>query len=475
MADRGTALAFHNHAVTIKAADPVMAYRSTVAAVTADPGCADAWLLLAIQARDMGNEPAAIAACKAGLRCTEGDGPGDLNVALRHKFLVNLGHSLMNDGRYDEAFRVTDEAIRLWERVGTEALGGTQGVAFAFTNLSLIQSHQGLQRGVVENARRGFELFPDVLTEMGLAFALLFDGRYAEGLKLFEARFPYRLQKFANMPYPRWDGGKVGTLMIVPDQGLGDSLSFARFIPDAADIADRVIVMMPPELLVIMRGALASYANVEVVMHDAALPRADAWCPIMSLPVALGLSDDQIRRFDGLDAEAFAGGTVGSRLEFEPGTFNIAIAWAGAPANEIDKHRSIPVTEFLPLLEVPRVRLWSVQVGPRAKEMHDACCAAMMVDLSPYIRDASDTAGILRRMDLVVTIESFVAHLAGALDLPCWVAASKRGRDWRIGTTGETPLWYANTRIWRQGDDLSWKPVFAAMVEELRRVVDGTS
>jgi hypothetical protein len=92
----------------------------------------------------------------------------------------------------------------------------------------------------------------------------------------------------------------------------------------------------------------------------------------------------------------------------------------------------------------------------------------MVTDLSPMIRDAADTAGVLRRMDLIVTCESFLGHLAGALDLPCWVAASKRGRDWRIGTRGERPLWYDKTRIWRQGDDLAWPGVFARMVEELK-------
>ena len=99
----------------------------------------------------------------------------------------------------------------------------------------------------------------------------------------------------------------------------------------------------------------------------------------------------------------------------------------------------------------------------------------MIGDLSPVIRDAADTAGVLRKMNLTICCESFVGHLAGALDLPCWVAASKRGRDWRIGTRGDAPLWYQRTKIWRQGEDMAWGPVFARMVEELRRRVNGST
>jgi hypothetical protein len=252
--------------------------------------------------------------------------------------------------------------------------------------------------------------------------------------------------------------------------GLGDTLSFARFVAMAAMPVRRLIFMVQPELLTLLRGAMAGFLNVEVVLNDSILPPADAWCPIFSVPTALGLNDEEIRDCEGLRPDYFPNGSVSDTLKLDDRDFNIAISWAGAPGNDIDRHRSIPVTEFLSLLEVPNVKLWSVQVGSRVQELHNSGLAAMIQDLSPMIRDAADTAGILRCMDLIVTCESFLGHLSGALDLPCWVAASKRGRDWRIGTRGERPLWYDKTRIWRQGDDLAWPGVFAAMVEELKRV-----
>lgn len=466
---RRTSLQFLNHAISVSKADPAMSYRSAVGAIRADGSNAEAWLLLGIQLRDMGNEKAACAAYRAGLRCQTGaqgslreSAPGDLQVLTRHKLLVNLGHSLMNDGQMEAALAVTEDAI-----ASGMGLSEVQGLAFAHTNKSLVMQHLGMA-GSVDEARVGHDLFYDPLTELGLAFAMLFDGQYAQGLKHFQARFPYRLPHLLNMPYHVWDGSHVDTLLIVPDMGLGDTLSFARFVRSVSDRVKRVIFMVQPELVTLLRGAMVALWNVEVVVNDSIMPPADAWCAVFSLPVALGLNDEEIRHYYGFEPLSFDGSKVAWDLDIDDQDFNIAISWAGAPGNEIDKHRSIPVTEFLSLLEVPGVKLWSVQVGQRSREMHDLGLAAMVTDLSPMIRDAADTAGVLRRMDLIVTCESFLGHLAGALDLPCWVAASKRGRDWRIGTRGERPLWYDKTRIWRQGDDLAWPGVFARMVEELK-------
>lgn len=466
---RRTSLQFLNHAIAVSKVDPAMAYRSAVGAVRVDESNAEAWLLLGIQLRDMGNEKAAIAAYRQGLKAETGRNPGDLQPLTGHKLLVNLGHSLMNDGQYEAALETTEFAIRSGEFVGEK-----QGLAFAWTNKSLTMQHMGIA-GAVEAARVGFEIWPDTLTELGLAFALLFDGQYAIGLKHFEPRFAYKIPHLMNMPYPRWDGSHVDTLLIVPDMGLGDSLSFARFVPACAARVGTVILMVQPELLTLLRVALGSISNVIVVVNDASLPKADAWCPSFSTPIPLGLNDDEIRKCPGLKQDHYPNGTVAQTLELDDRDFNIAISWAGAPGNEIDKHRSIPVTEFLSLLEVPGVKLWSVQVGGRVKELHDSGLAAMVSDLSPVIKDAADTAGILRKMDLVVTVESFLGHLAGALDLETWVLCSRRGRDWRCGTRGDKPLWYDGHRLFRQDESLSWTKVFGNVVEELRRRMNGST
>ena len=215
-----------------------------------------------------------------------------------------------------------------------------------------------------------------------------------------------------------------------------------------------------------MTDALACVPNVRVVPQDRVIEYADAWCPAFSLPVALGLSDAEIR--DAVwpvlpvqPVEDRSWKQQGARL-------HVAIAWAGAPGNGIDVLRSIPFVEFLALRAVPGVALYSVQVGDRAKDLHDAGGAGLVRDLGPWIRDARDTAGILAECDAVVTCESFVGHLAGSMGLKCLLLCSRYGRDWRSGPyLGERALWYPATMVIRQGDDAAWGPVFQRAVEVL--------
>jgi hypothetical protein len=119
------------------------------------------------------------------------------------------------------------------------------------------------------------------------------------------------------------------------------------------------------------------------------------------------------------------------------------------------------------------VALYSLQVGERVADLHAAGMAALTRDLSPWLRDAQDTASVVRELDLVISIESFVAHLCGALGKECWVLLSHRGGDWRCGRTGDRPLWYDRTRLFRQGADGEWGPVFERVVAALGERVSG--
>ena len=457
---RQYAVQLYNRALEVLRSDPVMAYRCAASAVEADGSFAEGWLLLGGVLADMKSYRAACSAYKSGLQCPE------LTDPMRMRLTVNLGHRLMQAGEMAEAENVTDDAIRMHGRLGTKAVGGDEGGAFALTNRSMIYTHRDMTGAAVVDARRGHDMVQDPMTAMGRAFAHLFHGDYAVGLEWFEARFPYKLPGYLTLPYPRWDGtAPCKTLIVMCEQGLGDTISFARFIPEAARLADRVIFQVQPEIAGFLEHVFPE--NVTVIPQSHVLPQADAWCPVFSLPVAMRLKTDEIKNWPGLPVEDFALGDVALQ-GFDAGRFNIAIAYGGAPANEIDVHRSIPPAEFLPLRDVPGVSLWSVQVGPRVKELHEAGMAALVRDVSPWIRDVRDTAAVLNQMDLVVTCESFVGHLAGALGVDCWVLCSHLGRDWRTGISGDRPLWYEKTRLFRQGPDLRWGPVVARAVTALK-------
>lgn len=465
---REAATQLRNRALELVRADPLMAYRCAASAVLVDPSWPDAWLLLGNQLSDQGNLAASIAAFRRGLGCP------DLDLPTRLRLTVNLGHRLMLDGQFEEAETVTDEAIRMFHRNGAEAVGGVEAGAFAHTNRSLIYSHRGLLGSSVVEAYRGWQMLPEPITEMGYAFALLFNKDYAAGLKHFHARFDYKLPSYINLPWPVWDGKFADTLIVMCEQGLGDTVSFSRFVPEAARIVDRVIFQVQPELVRLMADALRDHRNVTVVAQDYRLPRADAWIAVFSLPVALGLDTAEIAGWPGLEIGRMDCCPLPPGVEIDPEKFNVVVAYAGNPGNDIDRHRSVEPSWFLRLADIPGVALHSVQVGERTRRLHELGCVSMVADLSPSIRDARDTAAVLRHCDLVVACESFVGHLAGSMSVPCWIAASKLGRDWRLGVEGETTLWYSRTRVFRQGDDRSWGPVFEAMRSALTALVEKT-
>ena len=146
---------------------------------------------------------------------------------------------------------------------------------------------------------------------------------------------------------------------------------------------------------------------------------------------------------------------------------HIGIAWRGSQLNEINEHRSIPVTQFLDLYKVPDVQLYSLQVDGNKQHLHDLGCAPVIKDLSGYIRDVTDTLSIMKDLDLIVTIESAVGHIATLAGIETWVPYSYQGRDWRVGVDGADQIW-SKYRVFPQGPDMAWQPTFDRIVAALR-------
>lgn len=467
MTPREHAIDLYNRALPLIQSDPRLAYQMLISAVTTDPGFAVGWSLLGASLADLGSIVASCEAYRSALRVPDSDEPGGMTPVLRHRCLLQLGHRLthnaiVNDERLTEAEAALLDAIAMGN--GANLAPDVQG--FCHTNLSLIAAHREQWNTEIDEAWLGLEFAPDPATELGFAFALLSQGQYAEGLRHFEARFPYKLGSYLSLPAPRWNGNQVDTLYVLSEQGLGDALSFARFLPAAAARVGTLIYPVQPELVRLIAGALSAHRNIRVVPQDRVIEYADAWCPVFSLPTALGLSDEEIR--DASWSPIAVTPVEDTSWKQRGARLHIAIAWAGAPGNGIDTQRSIPFLEFLALRAIPGVALYSVQVGERANDLHDNGATAMVRDMAPWIRDARDTAGILGEMDLVVTCESFVGHLAGAIGKKCFLLCSRFGRDWRSSPyLRDRVLWYDQTRVFRQGQDATWAPVLRRVVEAL--------
>jgi tetratricopeptide (TPR) repeat protein len=423
------------------------AYGNFVAASYVDPTWGQAHYAVGNNACDLNMSYAAIAAYRRALECEN----SDVNLARIH---CNLGWQLHIIGRTKEAFEHCMKAVEL------DPL-----LSFGWLNLSIVHYIMGNTETSVSCAMKANELLPgDPTAQIALAFALMHNRQMAEGLKYFEARFRYKLHQYLSFPFTRWKGESGRTIFIAADQGLGDTLSFARFVPEAASKSKFVHLCVQPELIRLFDQAFGHIKNLNVMPLNTPFPAYDHWTTFVSLPTALGLTNDEIINKAHF---RYAAPPMRNDWKVPDRKFHIGIAWSGSALNDINSHRSIDLKHFLDLCEVPGVQLYSLQKDAKRQDLYDTGASSVIRDLSGYISDVTDTLSIMKGLDLVIACESAVPHMAALADKECWVPYSRMGKDFRIGIDGTKAIWTPKARYFLQGDDLRWEPVFAEIIGEL--------
>jgi tetratricopeptide (TPR) repeat protein len=270
-----------------------------------------------------------------------------------------------------------------------------------------------------------------------------------------------------------WDGAVMpsGTVLLHCEQGLGDTLQFVRFAEAVKDRVGRVVLECQPALVPLLSRCAVFAA---VVAKGQPLPPHDAQASLLSLPHLLRLGAGRLGREgaylspDPALLEKWRG--VLARL---PGDRRIGIAWQGNPKYRRDRFRSVPLAAFAPLAAIPGVTLVSLQQGAGRADLDDPARRPgfPLVDLGPDV-DATggafmDTAAIMQGLDLVITSDTSIPHLAGALGVPVWLAVAANP-DFRWGDRGDSTPWYPRMRLFRQVTVGDWTDVFAAMAAALR-------
>ena len=456
MGDRLTAIRFFNQGVQCindksKPTNPTTAFQLFASACHVDPTWAQGYFQFGNNCTDLNFNRTAIAAYQRALQQVNTDDE-------RAKTYANLGWSLFVDGQVDASRKALETAMEL-----------DKNYSAVWTNLSQVYALLDNDAKAIEYAKRGWELDPDSpTTEAAYAFALLFGRKLKLGFEHFEIRFKWRLHQFLQYPYAKWLGEDDKTVFLVADQGMGDTLCFARFVHQAAKRAKFIHAYVQPELMRLFMHAFVDIPNINLLPSGSSFPQADAWTTFVSLPFALGLSDAEIRAAKQITYPLLSLPTTWMVPDQE---LHIGIQWGGSKLNDIDKYRTIPVHFFLELCRVPGVHLYSIQVGDHAEDANVIGAHALIKNLSPYIRDVCDTVSLLRDLDLVICCESALGHICAMVNKECWVASSYQGRDYRIGHRADDMLWTPKHRVFRQGKDLNWKPVFDKIVEALNERV----
>ena len=358
------------------------------------------------------------------------------------------------------------------------------------TNLGTILQAQGRLNEAIAMFEEAVRRAPnDGDTHYNLSIALLLAGRFADGWREHEWRRHKKQTGLATRRYPQplWDGQPLnGTLFIYGEQGLGDIVQFVRFLPDAAARAGGgsfaqaggvsfapaggVSFESPPRLHRLLRS-MDNRAGIE--FRGTPPATFDAHAGLMSLPHLFGIGLDAIAAaaHPYLAAEPVLIARWRQRLG-PKNEFRIGIAWQGTPTFANDAQRSIPLRHFAALAAIPGVRLYSLQKGPGSEQL--AAFGAPVVDLGPELDIADafvDTAAVIASLDLVITSDTSLAHLAGALGAPVWTLLSF-APDWRWLTDRDDSPWYPTMRLFRQTMRGDWAGVFervAAAVAKLER------
>jgi len=285
------------------------------------------------------------------------------------------------------------------------------------------------------------------------ALTLLAAGRWREGWQAHELRRAHPRLSPRRFPCPGWDGSALAgrRILLAAEQGLGDTLQFLRYVPDVIAKGGRVILDVQAPLLSLAR----SIDGVEaVIASGAATPPVDCEAPLMSLPLLLG-PEMPPPAPPYLKAEPGRRRRLQALLGSDPRP-KIGIAWSGNPAHRYNRRRSLDAEALALLAGIEGVRFVSLQKERGAPEG--------WLDLAP---DLDDTAALIEALDLVIAIDSAIAHLAGALDRPLWMLLAP-GVDWRW-PKGPRTAWYPRARqIWRTPEG-SWAPAVARLAERLRQ------
>lgn len=294
------------------------------------------------------------------------------------------------------------------------------------------------------------------------AFLHLTYGELEEGWRLWEHRFtpPNTVAPDLAFPQPLWDGSPFPgrTLLLHYEQGMGDTLMFIRHARQAKARGGRVLALVQPPLLRVLEGCPG--VDGLLTLEDP-LPPFDLHLPLMSLPGILGI------RLDNIPAEipylALPDAPSPAESLVRPSrNLKAGLVWAGNPSHRYDFMRTLPPSDLAPLAQVPGIDWYSLQVGYAGGLPWEG-----IVDAAPLLRDFADTARILSRLDLLVTVDTSAAHLAGALGLPVWVLLPLLP-DWRWLLEGGRTPWYPTFRLFRQSSFNDWSAVMAEVAGALQ-------
>jgi len=378
----------------------------------------------------------------------------------------NLGVALAALGQ-------TNEAVAAYHR----AIATRPEYAEAHHNLGNAFTTLGKMDEALASYRRAIAINPDYADAHGaLSLILLSLGELRQGFSEYRwrwkaANFP---EQMPGLSCPLWEGENLSgkAILVHCEQGYGDSLQFIRYVKLLSRMADRVMVVTEQPLVNLFR----SIPDIEVLTTYE--DTCDFHIPLMCLPRLFGTTLDAIPdEVPYLAADSEKAAHWAERLSNYAGYMKVGLVWAGdsrkhdPDANAIDRRRSVTLQKFAPLAVSANLQFFSLQKGEPSTQAADAPHGMQLVDMTSDLHDFEDTAALVTNLDLVITVDTSVAHLTGALAKPVWILSRFDG-CWRWLNGREDSPWYPTVRLFHQRAPGAWDEVIERLAAELTKLSD---
>jgi len=377
-------------------------------------------------------------------------------TAERHN---QLAFPLFCEGKVEEALAHLHQALRL-----------DPYYAEAYLNLGCVRKSQGKLDESLACSEKAMRLKPDFAqAHLVHAQTLLSIGDFERGWQEYEWRWrcPYFGTPLLTFSMPRWDGSPLNgrTILLRAEQGLGDTIHFVRYAPLLQQQGAKVVVECQPPLVPLLR----SCPGIDRLVAQGEIPLPfDVFALLLSLPALMGTT---LATVPANVPYLFADPALVAHWRQELSSiqgFKIGIVWQGSTAHEMDRLRSVPLTKLAPLAGVEGIQLISLQKDEGTEQLSTLAGQFAVTELGSQLKTFMDTAAVLMSLDLVVTVDTAVAHLAGALGVPVWVALPFSS-DWRWILGRDDSPWYPSMRLFRPTQPGNYAEVFARIASEVHK------
>ncbi len=377
----------------------------------------------------------------------------------------NLGSAFQESGLMNEAETCYKKAIAL-----------NPDYAMAYSNLGSILQEFGNIDEAIENYDLAISLNPEEPTaHKNKSIALLLEENFTEGWPEYEWRLQTKDHSLRDFRKPRWDGSPLNgkTILVHAEQGFGDTIQFVRYLPMIKSQGGHVIFECHKNLLRLLKNSDGIDRIIERSSHFIPEVQFDFQIPLLSLPGLFGTNLDSIPSdISYVTADSSLVEKWHIRLNHDS-NFKVGIVWAGNPSFKNYHNRSCSLSDFAALSEITGLSFYSLQKGPASVE-NNIAPVLKITDLKNELNDFADTAAVMSNLDLVISTDTAVVHLAGSMGIPVWTLLHS-APDWRWWLKRTDSPWYPSMRLFRQTQLNDWSGVFEEVKNALIQEVNNLS